>query len=116
MTGAWSVRAASLCLGAALATPPSSIAATGRADVEVVDWKGAWIAGPERSLVERTPEQGLANDELIRVAGEPCRPTAWPTVPLMTRAPIQRMVDGHAVYAVGSGEYHFLTPNEGQGR
>ena len=51
------------------------------------EWKGAWIAGPERSLVERTPEQGLANDAPIRAAGEFCRPTAWPTVPLMTRVP-----------------------------
>ena len=51
------------------------------------DWKGAWIAGPERSLVERTPEQGLASDAPIRAAGEFCRPTAWPTVPLMTRVP-----------------------------
>ena len=24
----------------------------------------------------------------------------------------QRMVDGRAVYAVGSGEYHFLSPSE----
>jgi alpha-L-rhamnosidase len=48
------------------------------------EWQGVWIAGPERSLMERTPEQGLANDALIRGAGEFCRPTAWPTVPLMT--------------------------------
>ena len=51
------------------------------------DWKGAWIAGPERSFVERTPEQGAANDAPIRASGEFCRPTAWPTVPLMTRVP-----------------------------
>jgi alpha-L-rhamnosidase len=55
--------------------------------LDPADWKGAWIAGPERSLVERTPEEGLASDAALRAAGEFCRPTAWPTVPLMTRVP-----------------------------
>jgi alpha-L-rhamnosidase len=51
------------------------------------EWRGAWIAGGERSFADRTPEEGLADDERLRAAGEFCRPTAWPTVPLMTRVP-----------------------------
>jgi alpha-L-rhamnosidase len=51
------------------------------------DWHGAWIAGPERGLGEPTPEQGALDDAGLREAGEFCRPTAWPTVSLMTRVP-----------------------------
>ncbi|MET0555714.1 MAG: family 78 glycoside hydrolase catalytic domain [Vicinamibacteria bacterium] len=40
------------------------------------EWKGAWIAGPERTDV-RTTEAGLADDATIRGAGEFCRPPAW---------------------------------------
>jgi len=42
------------------------------------EWKGQWIAGPERSKV-LTEAQGKEDDELIRKAGEFCRPTAWLT-------------------------------------
>ena len=96
------------------------------------DWQGQWIAGPERSLVERTPEQGLANDAPIRAAGEFCRPTAWPAVPLMTRVPkdqgecreirptpmlrksftVSKPVARARVYASGLG-YHDLSVNGG---
>lgn len=40
------------------------------------DWKGAWIAGPERTDV-RTKDAGVADDAAIRAAGELCRPPAW---------------------------------------
>src|SRR5260370_35640290 len=51
------------------------------------EWQGVWIAGPERQLGERTTEEGKGDNERIRAAGEFCRPTGWPTVPLMTRVP-----------------------------
>jgi alpha-L-rhamnosidase len=54
--------------------------------LDSTDWHGRWIAGPERSLA-RTPADGLADDAQIRAAGELCRPTAWPTVPLMRMVP-----------------------------
>lgn len=40
------------------------------------EWKGFWIAGPERkgSLTEA---EGRADDEVIRGAGEFCRPVGW---------------------------------------
>ena len=42
------------------------------------EWKGRWIAGPERPGV--LPEaEGNADDDVIRRAGEFCRPTAWLT-------------------------------------
>ena len=42
------------------------------------EWKGQWIAGPERG--GPLPEAaGKADDEAIRAAGELCRPTAWLT-------------------------------------
>jgi alpha-L-rhamnosidase len=70
-----------------MAEGPATLGWFETALVAPAEWKGAWIAGPERSLVERTPEQGLADDARIRSAGEFCRPTAWPTVLLMTRVP-----------------------------
>jgi alpha-L-rhamnosidase len=42
-------------------------------------WRGAWIAGPERRIVRLTPEEGQADDEQIRAAGEFCRPPRFPT-------------------------------------
>jgi alpha-L-rhamnosidase len=42
------------------------------------EWRGQWIAGPERSKV-LTEAQGKDDDELIRKAGDFCRPTAWLT-------------------------------------
>jgi alpha-L-rhamnosidase len=40
------------------------------------DWRGQWIAGPERPG-PLTPEQGIADDAAIRAAGEFCRPVGW---------------------------------------
>jgi alpha-L-rhamnosidase len=56
--------------------------ATGESSFETAyldprDWKGAWIAGPERTDV-RTAAAGVADDAAIRAAGEFCRPPAWP--------------------------------------
>lgn len=42
------------------------------------DWKGQWIAGPERAST-LSESEGSADDEVIRKAGEFCRPTAWLT-------------------------------------
>jgi alpha-L-rhamnosidase len=50
------------------------------------DWRGRWIAGPERPM-STTPAEGAADDARIRASGEFCRPTAWPTVPLMRLRP-----------------------------
>jgi alpha-L-rhamnosidase len=50
--------------------------------LDSTDWRGRWIAGPERTM-SLTPEEGVADDARIRSAGEFCRPTAWPTVMLM---------------------------------
>ncbi|HEU4722601.1 MAG TPA: family 78 glycoside hydrolase catalytic domain [Gemmatimonadaceae bacterium] len=50
------------------------------------DWRGRWIAGPERAMAT-TPAEGAADDARIRGSGEFCRPTAWPTVPLMRLRP-----------------------------
>jgi alpha-L-rhamnosidase len=54
------------------------------------EWRGRWIAGPERRLGRLTPEQGAADDAAIVEAGEFCRPPQWPTrpnVPLISRIP-----------------------------
>src|SRR5215212_7301354 len=40
------------------------------------EWKGQWIAGPERKGV-LTEAEGQADDEVIRKAGEFCRPVSW---------------------------------------
>jgi alpha-L-rhamnosidase len=42
------------------------------------EWKGQWIAGPERSG-PLSETEGNADDDLIRRAGEFCRPVAWLT-------------------------------------
>jgi alpha-L-rhamnosidase len=42
------------------------------------EWRGQWIAGPERPGVD-TAAQGVADDAAIRAAGEFCRPVAWLT-------------------------------------
>jgi alpha-L-rhamnosidase len=80
----WSVRVGTTGAGA---SPWSSPGWFETALLAAEDWQGAWIAGPERQIGERTREEGTADDERIRAAGEFCRPTAWPTVPLMTRVP-----------------------------
>jgi alpha-L-rhamnosidase len=42
------------------------------------EWKGLWIAGPERSGVLSEAE-GKADDDTIRKAAEFCRPSSWLT-------------------------------------
>lgn len=42
------------------------------------DWRGQWIAGPERGG-HLTPAQGVADDSTIRAQGELCRPVRWLT-------------------------------------
>jgi len=42
------------------------------------DWKGQWIAGPERPAVA-TAADGEADDAKVRAAGEFCRPVSWLT-------------------------------------
>ena len=46
--------------------------------LNVDDWKGQWIAGPERSRLLSEAE-GKADDDTIRKAGEFCRPSSWLT-------------------------------------
>ena len=50
------------------------------------DWRGRWIAGPERAMA-LTAAEGVADDARIRAAGEFCRPVAWPAVPIMSHVP-----------------------------
>ena len=40
------------------------------------EWKGQWLAGPERKGV-LTEAEGKADDKAIRKAGEFCRPVSW---------------------------------------
>ena len=54
--------------------------------LDATDWRGRWIAGPER-VRSLTVAEGAADDAKIRASGEFCRPTAWPTVPLMRLRP-----------------------------
>jgi alpha-L-rhamnosidase len=42
------------------------------------EWRGRWIAGPERASVGSLAE-GAADDAAIRAAGELCRPVGWLT-------------------------------------
>ena len=42
------------------------------------EWRGRWIAGPERASVGSAAE-GEADDAAIRAAGELCRPVGWLT-------------------------------------
>ena len=44
--------------------------------LDVGEWRGRWIAGPERKGV-LTEVEGEADDEVIRGAGEFCRPVGW---------------------------------------
>ncbi|HWS90515.1 MAG TPA: family 78 glycoside hydrolase catalytic domain [Pyrinomonadaceae bacterium] len=41
------------------------------------EWKGRWIAGPERKVVPLTEAEGRDDDAVIRAAGEFCRPVGW---------------------------------------
>ena len=40
------------------------------------EWRGKWIAGPERTG-SLTEAEGIADDDVIRRAGEFCRPVGW---------------------------------------
>ena len=42
------------------------------------EWRGSWIAGPERSRVDSAAD-GARDDTAIRAAGEFCRPVGWLT-------------------------------------
>jgi alpha-L-rhamnosidase len=55
---------------------PASPSSFETAYMDAADWKGSWIAGPDRTDV-RTKDAGLADDALIRAAGEFCRPPGW---------------------------------------
>jgi alpha-L-rhamnosidase len=46
--------------------------------LEAGEWRGEWIAGPERARV-LTAADGEADDATIRAAGELCRPVGWLT-------------------------------------
>ncbi|MBV9926774.1 MAG: family 78 glycoside hydrolase catalytic domain [Acidobacteria bacterium] len=41
------------------------------------EWRGLWIAGPERKVVPLTEDEGRADDDAVRAAGEFCRPVGW---------------------------------------
>lgn len=69
----WAVRVTTTT-GAVVSSPAASFET---AYLDAGEWKGAWIAGPERTDV-RTKEAGLADDAAVRAAGEFCRPPAWP--------------------------------------
>ena len=58
-------------------TPSATAGEFETAYLDAEEWKGSWIAGPQRTDV-RSPEQGVADDAAIRAAGEVCRPPAWP--------------------------------------
>ncbi|HXE80852.1 MAG TPA: family 78 glycoside hydrolase catalytic domain [Vicinamibacterales bacterium] len=47
--------------------------------LRAAEWRGHWIAGPERQTRRLSPEEGIADDEAIREAGEFCRPPQWLT-------------------------------------
>jgi alpha-L-rhamnosidase len=51
------------------------------------EWRGDWIAGPERRLTRSTPEAGRADDAAVRAAGEFCRPVGWLTTGFSARTP-----------------------------
>jgi alpha-L-rhamnosidase len=68
----WTVQVETAANGAGTSRPSSFETAY----LDAGEWKGSWIAGPERTDV-RTKEAGLADDAVIRAAGEFCRPPAW---------------------------------------
>jgi alpha-L-rhamnosidase len=71
----WSVRVW-LRDGAATAWAPPTWFETALLDPS--EWKGDWIAGPERRM-GLTREEGEGDDARIRASGELCRPVAWLT-------------------------------------
>lgn len=46
--------------------------------LDASDWKGLWVAGPERTG-PLTQDEGVADDAAVRAAGEFCRPVGWLT-------------------------------------
>jgi alpha-L-rhamnosidase len=46
--------------------------------LDPAEWRGRWIAGPERASVS-SADDGEADDAAIRAAGEFCRPIGWLT-------------------------------------
>src|SRR5690606_35485989 len=50
--------------------------------LDPAEWTASWIAGPERHVTRLTPAHGAADDEVIRRAGEFCRPVGWPSTGL----------------------------------
>jgi alpha-L-rhamnosidase len=79
----WSVRVW-LRNGEPTAWPPPTWFETALLDPG--EWKGEWIAGPERKR-GLTREEGEADDAQIRAAGEFCRPVAWLTAGFASRVP-----------------------------
>jgi alpha-L-rhamnosidase len=79
----WSVRVW-LRDGAATAWAPPTWFET--ALLDPAEWRGEWIAGPERSR-GLTREEGEADDARIRAAGEFCRPVGWLTEGFASRVP-----------------------------
>lgn len=45
--------------------------------LKATDWKAHWISGPERNTPSLTPEEGQADDTVIKNSGEFCRPVEW---------------------------------------
>jgi alpha-L-rhamnosidase len=70
--------------GMSTGSPPTTWFETARLDPG--EWKGQWIAGPERTRV-LTPAEGEADDARIRAAGEFCRPVGWLTSGFAARIP-----------------------------
>jgi alpha-L-rhamnosidase len=79
----WSVRV-SATGGASMRMPAATWFET--ALLDPAEWKGQWIAGPERTGA-LTPAEGGADDARIRAAGEFCRPVAWLTSGFAARVP-----------------------------
>ena len=71
----WAVR---VWAGPDLARDPAEPTWFETALLEDSDWRGRWIAGPERPG-PLTKAQGDADDGRIRAAGEFCRPVGWLT-------------------------------------
>jgi alpha-L-rhamnosidase len=71
----WSVRATTTNGDTSAWSPPSWFET---ALLGPTEWRGQWIAGPERAL-RLTVEEGVADDSLVRKNGELCRPVRWLT-------------------------------------
>jgi alpha-L-rhamnosidase len=71
----WSVRATA---GAGLASEWSAPSWFETALLTATDWRGQWIAGPERGGPLSIAD-GAADDSVVRARGEFCRPVRWLT-------------------------------------